>query len=80
MAATPTINALLNSPLDVKYFPFSSLIGEILYFANMTRPDIAAYVSLLSRHMSAPTCRHWEQAKRVLRNVSRTKDYCLTFN
>ena len=70
---------ILDSPLDTKAFPFSSLIGKLLYCANMTRPDISAAVSYLSRFMSSPTERHWEMAKRVLRYVSGTKDYCLTF-
>ncbi len=60
-------------------FPFSSLIGKLMYCANMTRPDISAAVSFHSRFMSSPTERHWEMAKRVLRYVSGTKDYCLTF-
>ena len=67
-----------DSPLDVKAFPFSSLIGKLLYCANMTRPDITVAVNLLSRHMGSPTARHREQAKRVLRYVSWTKDYRLT--
>jgi hypothetical protein len=80
MAAKLSTDSLLDQPLDVKAFPFSSLIGKLLYCANMTRPDISASVSLLSRHMTSPTCRHWEQAKRILRYVSGTKHYCLTFS
>jgi hypothetical protein len=79
MAAKLSTDSLLDLPLDVKTFPFASLIGKLLYYANMTRPDISTSVSLLSRFMSSPTCRHWEQAKRILRYVSGTKDYCLTF-
>ena len=79
MAAKQSSTDLSDSPLDVKTFPFSSLIGKLSYCANMTRPDITDDVSLLSRHMGSPTARHWEQAKRVLRYVAGTKDYCLTF-
>ena len=45
----------------------------------MTRPDITVVLSLLSHHMGSPIARHWEQANRVLRYVSGSKDYCLTF-
>ena len=79
MAAKQTLTDLSDSPLDVRAFPFSSLIGELLYCANTIRLDITATVSLLNRNMGSPTARYWEQAKHVLRYVSGTKDYCLTF-
>jgi hypothetical protein len=80
MSSKPTANNILDLPLDVKSFLFSSLVGKLLYCANMTRPDIFALVSLLSRHMSSPTARHWEQAKRILRYLSGTMDFGLTFS
>ena len=42
--------------------------------------DIAAAVSHLSRYMSHPTKRHWEQGKRVLRYLAGTIDYCLNYS
>jgi hypothetical protein len=60
ISSKPTLNVLLDLPLDVKTFPFPSLIGKLLYRANMSRPDISDDVSLLNRHMSSPTARHWE--------------------
>ena len=58
MSAKPSADAILDQPFDVKMFPFASLLGKLLYCANMTRLDISTYVSLLSRHMSSPTWRH----------------------
>lgn len=46
---------------------YRNLIGALLYVAVMTRPDIAAAVSILSRKTSNPTLRDWTEAKRVLR-------------
>ena len=77
MSSKLAIDPLLDEPLDVNIFPFAFLLGKLLYYANMTRPDISACVSLLSRFINSPTSRHWEQAKRVLRYVSGTKDHCL---
>jgi hypothetical protein len=79
MSSKLTIDPLLDHSLDVKLFPFASLLGKLLYYANMTRPNMSAAVSLLSRFMTSSTSRHWEQAKRVLRYVSGTKDHCLFF-
>jgi hypothetical protein len=80
MSVKPSNDGLFDPTLDVKAFPFASLLDKLLYCSNMARSDISASVNFLSRYMSSPTCRHWKQAKRVLRYVSGTKDYSLTFN
>jgi len=80
MASKTSSTELLDPLLDTKGFPFFSLICKLMHYANMTHPDISAAVSLLSRHMCPCTGRHLEQAKRVPRYVSDTKDYCLTLN
>ncbi len=46
----------------------------------MTRPDISAVVSFIKRQMASPTARHWGQAKRVLRYLSGTMDFRITFS
>lgn len=76
-----------NIPLDTGYYngkdsepmqsndQFRSLIGALLYVTTMTRPDIAAAVSILSRQSSSPTQRDWVELKRVVRYLLGTEDY-----
>jgi hypothetical protein len=73
MAAKQSTNPSTNDLLDKKLFPFAKLICKLLYCFNCTRPDITMAVSHLSRYMASATVRHWEQAKRVLRYLSRTR-------
>ena len=54
--------------------PIRSLIGGLLYLANVSRPDIMASVSLLSRFMSKPSELLWSSACQVLRYLVATKD------
>ena len=80
MAAKPTADDNLDDALDTKVFKYARLVGKLMYLANCTRPDIAAAVSHLSRYMSKPTRRHWEQGKRVLRYLKGTMDYGITYD
>ena len=50
--------------------PYLSAIGALMYLTNYTRPDIA----LLARYSSAPTKRHWNGIKRILRYLRGTSD------
>ena len=54
--------------------PYLSAIGALMYLANYTRPDIAFSVNLLVRYNSAPTKRHWNGIKHVLRYLRGTCD------
>jgi hypothetical protein len=80
MAAKPSIVPNSDQPLDKQVFPFPTLIGKLLNCSNCTRPDITTAVNHLSRYMGNPTVNHWAQAKRVLRYISGTRSFCLTFN
>ena len=48
-------------PLNTKKFDYPALVGKLLYLSNCTRPDITAAVNYLSRFMSSPTSRGFEQ-------------------
>jgi hypothetical protein len=52
--------------LSSKY-SYLSVIGALMYLANNTRPDIAFIVNLLARYSVAPTMRHCNGVKHVLR-------------
>ena len=66
-------------PLDLKEFKYPQLVGKLLYASNCTRPDITAAVNYLARFMQRPTEHHWQLAKRLLRYIRGTVNYCLTF-
>ena len=46
---------------------YLSDINALMYLANYTRPDIAFSINLLARYSSAPTQRHWNGIKHILR-------------
>ena len=59
--------------------PYLSAIGALMYLANYTRPDIAFSVNLLVRYSSAPTRRHWNGIKHILRYLRGTTDMSLFY-
>jgi hypothetical protein len=59
--------------------PYLSTIGALMYLTNCTRPDIAFLVNLLARYSSAPTQRHWNGVKHVLRYLRGTIDMGLFY-
>ncbi|KAM1848657.1 hypothetical protein ACFX14_012762 [Malus domestica] len=60
--------------------PYLSVIDALLYLAQCTRPDIAFSVNLLARYSSAPTIRHWNGVKDVLRYLRGTTDMGLFYS
>lgn len=65
--------------LDTKIYPYSSLVGALLYLSVCTRPDISHAVGVLARHMAAPHTAHWNEAKGLLRYLSGSSNYKLKF-
>ena len=60
--------------------PYLSAIGALMYLANTTRPDITFAVNLLARYSSAPTRRHWNGIKHILRYLKGTTDMGLFYS
>ena len=60
--------------------PYLSAIGALLYLARCTRQDIAFSVNLLARFSSAPTRRHWNGVKHILRYLHGTTDLSLFYS
>ena len=52
--------------------PYLSAIGALLYLAQCIRQDIAFSVNLLAIFSSAPTRRHWNDVKHILRYLRET--------
>ncbi|GBN82325.1 Retrovirus-related Pol polyprotein from transposon TNT 1-94 [Araneus ventricosus] len=61
-----------NELIDITMY--QELIGELLYLANRTGPDISFVTCYLSQFNHKPEKRHYILAKRVLRYLMGTKD------
>jgi len=66
-------------PLDTDKYPYSNVIGSLMYLSVCTRPDISQAVGALARYMTAPTTVHWKAAISVLRYLAGTADYGIMF-
>jgi hypothetical protein len=64
---------------SVKSEEYRSLVGSLLYAANVTRPDIAFTVGRLCRHVSKPCKHHLNTGRRVLKYLHSTDNLCLVF-
>ncbi|XP_059645982.1 secreted RxLR effector protein 161-like [Cornus florida] len=60
--------------------PYLSAISALLYLTNCTRSDIIVPVNLLARYSSAPTHRHWNGIKHILRYLRGTTDMRLFYS
>ena len=60
--------------------PYLSAIGALLYLEQCTRPNIAFSVNLLARFSFAPTLRHWNDVKHILRYLRKTTDLGLFYS
>ena len=60
--------------------PYLSAIGAFIYLVNCTRPNIAFSVNLLARYSSAPTQRHCNGIKHILRYLRGTINMSLFYS
>ncbi len=55
-------------------------VGQLMYLANVTRPDVSFTVNRLASNMQAPNEGDWERVKRVLKYLRGTKDMSIIYN
>lgn len=53
--------------------PYRQVVGKLIYLL-MTRPDIAATLSILSQYVAHPTDVHWQALQHLLRYLKKTID------
>lgn len=59
--------------------PYKQVVGTLIFLTCLTRCDIAYVVHLVSQYLSCYGQDHWVQAKRILRYLKETSDYCITY-
>lgn len=57
---------------DMKYVPYVSVVGSLMYVMVCTRPNIAHVIGMVSRFLSNPDREHWNIVKWVLRYLRGT--------
>ena len=74
-----SLSSVGDQELDTSKFPFSELVGSLLYLSVCTRPDIAQSVGALARYMAKPMVSHWVAARGVVRYLAGTVSMGLNF-
>jgi hypothetical protein len=59
--------------------PYREAIGSLMYASIATRPDISFAVATLSQYLDNPGEIHWEAVKRIIRYLSGTRNFALTY-
>ena len=50
-------------------FPYSSVVGSLMYVMVCSRPDLSYAMSLVSRYMSNPGKEHWKTVQWIFRYI-----------
>lgn len=61
-------------------YPYRQLVGNLMYMAVATRPDISYAIGSVSRHLENPTVTHENALKRILKYVKGTLDFGILFH
>lgn len=61
-------------------FPYKNVLGNLMWLAINTRPDIAFSVNFLARFQANPTEEHWIMLKRIMRYLNGTRNTGLIFD
>ncbi|TPX41684.1 hypothetical protein SeMB42_g05463 [Synchytrium endobioticum] len=66
-AATDKEQKLCENEVPANKKLYQSAVGNPIYAANISRPDIAAVVGIAGQFVSDPSESHWKRVKRILR-------------
>ena len=64
----------------MRWIPYASTVGSLMYAMLCTRPDIYYVVGIVSRYQSNPRMGHWIAVKHILKYLRRTRDYMLVYS
>ena len=64
----------------MSHIPYANAVGSLMYLMVCTRPDISHAIEVISRYITNPGKEHWAAVKWVLRYLSSTSKYCITFD
>ena len=65
---------------DMRWIPYASAVGSLMYAMLCTRPDICYAVGIVSRYQSNPGMGHWIAVKHILKYLRRMRDYILVYS
>lgn len=79
MSCSTKLSKEEGAPLDKLNFPYSQLVGSLMYLTVCTRPDISYSVGALARYMTNPTTVHGQAAKTVVKYLKGTTNHGITY-
>jgi hypothetical protein len=62
-----------------EHLPYFTVVGELMWLANRTRPDIAFAVNVLARYTSNPCMRHWRGVQRIMKYLKGTSNHGILY-
>ena len=70
---------LINDDGELTEEPYYQVLGQLNHICNVSRPDIAYALSLLSCFSCWPTKKHWEALQNLIDYIADMKDYALSY-
>ena len=64
----------------MRWAPYASAVGSLMYAMLCTRPDICYVVGVVSRYQSNPRLDHWVAVKYILNYLRRMKNYMCVYS
>ncbi|CAM9108481.1 unnamed protein product [Choristocarpus tenellus] len=65
--------------LNPTIYPYLSILGQLMFVASMTRPDLTNSVRVLGRRAASPCMRDWCGLQHVLRYMAGTLDVYINY-